>query len=88
MGASHVASAISALIQECAEPWKHNRESAATILESVLCFIAKILIDWVAHPANEFMVECVLFFVGLGTVLLSIYLYAQPCRLPWCDPPA
>ena len=40
-----------------------------------------------AVPALGFHAT-LLFFVGLGTVLLSIYLYAQPCRLPWCDPPA
>jgi len=47
----------------------------------VTCFVSFLV------PALGFHAT-LLFFVGLGTVLLSIYLYAQPCRLPWCDPPA
>lgn len=54
---------------------------AAVLAIVVTCFVSFLV------PALGFHAT-LLFFVGLGTVLLSIYLYAQPCRLPWCDPPA
>ena len=52
---------------------------------AVLAIVVTCLVSYVV-PALGF-VATPLFGLGLGTVFFSIFLYAQPCRLPWLDPP-